>query len=52
MPSVDLIRVFEFIFESNLLCLEGTNDPKCLGKELWKFRGFRDEKQSRNDENA
>ena len=52
MPIVDLIRVSGFFSMMNLLGIEVTNDPKCLGKELWKFRGFRDEKQSRNDENA
>ena len=44
MPRVDLIHIFELFFESNLLGIEGTNDPKCLGKEPWKYRGFRDEK--------
>lgn len=37
MPSVDLIYFFELLFGSNLLGIEGTNDPKCLGKEPWKF---------------
>uniref|UniRef100_M0ZZT3 Uncharacterized protein n=1 Tax=Solanum tuberosum TaxID=4113 RepID=M0ZZT3_SOLTU len=33
--------------ELNLLGIEGTNDPKCLGKEPWKLGGFRDEKWRR-----
>ena len=39
MPSVDLIRVTGFFFELNLLGIEGTNEPKCLGertREDWK----------------
>ena len=50
MPSVDLIRVSRLLFELNLLGIEGTNDPKCLAKELWKFRVFRDEKRRRKVE--
>ncbi|WMV32531.1 hypothetical protein MTR67_025916 [Solanum verrucosum] len=33
-PSVDLIHVSGLFFELKLLGIEGTNDPKCLGKEL------------------
>uniref|UniRef100_M1DP00 Uncharacterized protein n=1 Tax=Solanum tuberosum TaxID=4113 RepID=M1DP00_SOLTU len=47
MPSVDLFRVSGLILEFNLLGIEGTNDPKYLGKELWNIRGFRDEKRRR-----
>ena len=43
MPLVHLIRVSMLFCESNLLDIEGINDPKCLGKKLGKFRGFRDE---------
>ena len=27
-------------FELDWLCIEGTIDPKCLGKELWKLGGL------------
>ena len=37
MPRVGLLRVSELFFESNLLGIEGTNDPECLRKEPWKF---------------
>ena len=39
-------------FELNILGIEGNNDPKCLGKESCKFRGFRDEKRRSKVENA
>ena len=42
MPSVNLIRVSGLFFELNLLVIEVTSDPKCLGKEPWKLRWFRD----------
>ena len=45
MLSVFLIRACRLFFELNLLVIEGANDHKCLGKEPWKSRGFRDEKQ-------
>ena len=41
MPSVDLVHVSGLFFESNLLGIEGNNDPKYFGKEPWKFRGFK-----------
>ena len=47
MPSVDFICVSRLFFKLNLLGIEGNNDPKCLWKEPWKFRGFRDEKRRR-----
>ena len=52
MPRVGLLRVSELFFELNLLGIEGTNDPKYLGKEPWKFRGFRDENRRRKVENV
>ena len=52
MPSVDLIRVYGYFFELNILCIEGTNNPKCCGKEGRKFRGFRYEKRRRKVENT
>ena len=42
MPSVNLIHISGLFFELNLLGIEVTNDPKCLGKEPRKLRGFRD----------
>ena len=42
MPRVDLIHVSRFFFELNLLGIEVINDPKCLEKYSWKFRGLRD----------
>ena len=45
MPLVDLLRVSGLFLESNILGIEIISDPKCLGKDPWKFRRFRDEKQ-------
>ena len=40
---VDWIRIFKLFFESNILVIEVINNPKWLGWDPWKFRGFRDE---------
>ena len=40
MPRVDLIHDSELFFESNLLGINGTNDPKCFGKEPWRLEGL------------
>ncbi|WMV49236.1 hypothetical protein MTR67_042621, partial [Solanum verrucosum] len=45
--SYDLIHVSGCNFGLNLSYIEGINDPKCLGKEPLKFRGFRVEKRRR-----
>ena len=42
-----LIHISECNFGLNLSCIEDINDPKCLGKEPLKFRGFRVEKRRR-----
>ena len=52
MPIVYLIRVFVLFFELNLFSIGGTNDPKYLRKEPWKFRVIRDEKPRRKIENT
>ena len=53
MPTVVLIRVSRLFFlEPNLLGIEGSNDPKILGKESLKSRDFIDEKHRRKVENA
>ena len=44
--------VFLGFFVLNLFGIEGTNDPKCLGKEPRMFRRFRDEKRKREVENT
>ena len=41
-----------YIFEYNLLGIEGISDNKCLGKEPWKFKGFRDEKMDKKSRKA
>ena len=49
MPSVDLTCFSGLFFGSNLLGIEVSNDPKCLGKEPWKFRRLRDNKLRRKN---
>ncbi|WMV45931.1 hypothetical protein MTR67_039316, partial [Solanum verrucosum] len=43
----DLIHVSELFFELDWLYIEGTTDPRCLGKELWKLGRFREEERKR-----
>ena len=43
MHSIGLVRVSALFYKLNLLGIEASNNPKCLGKEKWKFRDFRDE---------
>ncbi|WMV33807.1 hypothetical protein MTR67_027192, partial [Solanum verrucosum] len=43
----NLIHVSGCNFKLNLLYIEGINDSKYLGKEPFKFRGFRGEKRKR-----
>ena len=50
MPRVDLICVYGLFFKYYLLCIEDIRDSKCLGKEPWRFKGFRDEKWRRKVE--
>ena len=52
MTTVDLIRVSGMLFNLNMLGIEDNNDPKCLVKEPWMFRGFKLEKQRIKVENA
>ena len=42
-----LIHISGCNFGLNLLYIDSTNDPKCLGKEPWKFRGFEIKKKLR-----
>ena len=48
MPIVILIRNSKLFFKLDILIIEGTNNPKGLGKKPWRFKGFsivnRDEK--------
>ena len=44
MPNVELIRNFGLFLELYPLSVEGTIDPNCFGKELWRFIGFSIEK--------
>ena len=44
MPRVHLIRVSGLFLESFRLGIEDISDFKCLAKDPWKFRRFRDEK--------
>ncbi|WMV16935.1 hypothetical protein MTR67_010320, partial [Solanum verrucosum] len=43
----ELIHVSGLLFDLDWLYIEGTIDPNCLGKELWKLVEFRDEKRKR-----
>uniref|UniRef100_M1D8K2 ATP binding protein n=1 Tax=Solanum tuberosum TaxID=4113 RepID=M1D8K2_SOLTU len=51
MPSVELIYVSGLSCELDWLYIEGTIDPRGLGKVSWKFGGFRDEKRRRKVKN-
>ena len=42
MPLVDLIHISGLFLVSNILGIEVINDPKCLWKDPWKIRRFRD----------
>jgi len=52
MPNVELILVSGLFCELDWLYIEGTIDPRGLGKVSWKFGGFRDEKRRRKVENT
>ena len=52
MPSVELIHVSGLFCELDWLYIEGTIDPRGLGKVSRKFGGFRYEKQRRKVENT
>ena len=45
--SVDMICVSRLFFESNLLDIYGTNDPKCLGWYLWNVLEIKNEEEGR-----
>ena len=40
MLGGELIHFSELFFKLDWLYIEGTIDPKCLGKELWKLGGL------------
>ena len=47
VPLVVLIHFSKLFYESKLLGIEDTSDPKCLGEDPWKFGRFRVENQRR-----